>query len=418
MVQKTLDLKLARIHADPRGCKDFILADAKDPDMALAIGAPGKSPEAHSGEVRYRTLAEFRDIITRIVEEKLVDIMLMSASTNEALTIQKRIFDDSPVTPAARANDTTDIHVVRGGRYVGQPSMPFRTATLDHIQCGRVECRPEERRLGADLGLYSITFNNDTTLDRAALEEYKQFRLEAERKGFRHFLEIFDPNRPEAIEVSQLPAYINDVVVRTLGGVTAAGRPIFLKMVYHGPKAMEELVRYDPHLVVGILGGSAGTTYDAFKLLSEAKKYGARVALFGRKINNAENQFAFIRFLRLIADGEITAEDAVRAYHGVLQKLGVKPQRSLEDDMKLQTGVMSYGGDGKVVSVPPPVSQTTAASVNGKAKADCGCGCKGSCNGKAEKAASNGHAAEVDFTKMTPAQKVAYHKARWDRILG
>ena len=90
-------------------------------------------------------------------------------------------------------------------------------------------------------------------------------------------------------------------------------------MVYHGPKAMEELVHYDPHLVVGILGGSAGTTYDAFKLLSEAKKYGARVALFGRKINNAENQLAFIQFLRLIADGEITAEEAVRAYHGVLQ---------------------------------------------------------------------------------------------------
>ena len=70
---------------------------------------------------------------------------------------------------------------------------------------------------------------------------------------------------------------------------------------------MEELVHYDPHLIVGILGGSAGTTYDAFKLLSEAKKYGARVALFGRKINNAENQFAFIRFLRLIADGEVGA---------------------------------------------------------------------------------------------------------------
>ena len=212
-----------------------------------------------------------------------------------------------------------------------------------------------------------------------------------------------------------MPAFINDAIVRTLGGVTAAGRPVFLKMVYHGPKAMEELVHYDPHLVVGILGGSAGTTYDAFKLLSEAKKYGARVALFGRKINNAENQFAFIRFLRLIADGEIAAEEAVRAYHGVLQKLGVKPQRSLEDDMRLQTDVMSYGGNGKVVSAPPAAPQ---AAANGKAKADCGCGCKGACDGKAEKATTNGHAAEVDFTKMTAAQKVAYHKARWDRILG
>src|ERR1700693_1166211 len=99
MVQKSLDLKLARIHADPHGCKDFILADAKDADMALSIGAPGRSPESHPGEVRYRTLAEFIDVIEEIVKQKLVDIMLLSASTSEVLTIHKRIFDKSPVTP-------------------------------------------------------------------------------------------------------------------------------------------------------------------------------------------------------------------------------------------------------------------------------------------------------------------------------
>src|SRR6476469_8342844 len=104
MTQKSLDAKLARIHADPSGCKDFILADAKDADMALSIGAPGRSPEAHPGEVRYRSLAEFREIIAQIVEAKLVDVMLMAASTSEVLTIQRRIFDNSPVTPAARAN--------------------------------------------------------------------------------------------------------------------------------------------------------------------------------------------------------------------------------------------------------------------------------------------------------------------------
>jgi hypothetical protein len=394
MTTKSLDAKLARIHADPVGCKDFILADAKDADMALSIGAPGRSPEAHPNEVRYRTLAEFRAIIEEIVAQKLVDIMLMSASTSEVLTIHKRIFADSPVTPAARANDTSDIHIVRGSKYPTQPSLPFRTATLDHIQCGHLDCKPEERHLGANLGLYSITFTGDAAHDRMALEEYKQFRLEAERKGFRHFLEVFDPNRPEMVEASQLPGFINDVIVRTLGGVTEKGRPLFLKMVYHGPAAMEELVRYDPHLVVGILGGSAGTTYDAFKLLAEAKKYGARVALFGRKINNAENQLAFIHFLRLIADGEIGPEEAVRAYHGVLQKLGVKPWRTLEDDLKLQTNVMNYGGTGTAVSVPSATKP--AAETNGKAS-------------------SNG---AVDFTKMTPAQKVAYHKAKWDRILG
>src|SRR5438552_5670452 len=159
-VEKTLDVKLRRIHADPARCKDFILADAKDPDMALSIGAPGRSPEAHPGEVRYRTLQEFRDIVQQIVEQKLVDIMLMSASTSEVLTIHKRIFDNSPVTPAARANDTTDIHIIRGSKYPTEPSRPFRTATLDHIQCGHLDCQPNERTLGADLGLYSITFNN------------------------------------------------------------------------------------------------------------------------------------------------------------------------------------------------------------------------------------------------------------------
>src|SRR5207253_846087 len=220
-----------------------------------------------------------------------------------------RIFDRSSVTPAARINDTTDIHIIRGSKYATQPSLPFRTATLDHIQCGHVECKTDERAQGADLGLYSITFNNDAVLDREALAQYKEFRLEAERKNFRHFLEVFDPNRPEAVAASRLPEFMNDVIVRCLGGVTSAGRPLFLKTVYHGPKAMEELVHFDPHLVVGILGGSAGTTYDAFKLLSEAKKYGARVALFGRKINNAENQFAFIRFLRLIADEQITRSE-------------------------------------------------------------------------------------------------------------
>jgi hypothetical protein len=431
MSEKSLDVKLRHIHADPHGCKDFILADAKDPDMALAIGAPGRSPEAHSGEVRYRSLAEFRDIIEQIVEQGLVDIMLMSAHTNEILTIQKRIFDKSPVTPAARANDTTDIHILRGGRSPMHPSLPFRTATLDHIQCGHLQCQPEERRLGADLGLYSITFNNDPVLDRDALEEYKRFRLEAEAKGFRHFLEVFDPNKPEAVEQSKVPGFINDAIVRTLGGVTSRGRPIFLKMVYHGPKAMEELVHYDPHLVVGILGGSAGTTYDAFKLLAEAKKYGARVALFGRKINNAENQLAFIRFLRLIADGAITAEEAVRAYHGVLQRLGIKPIRSLDEDMQLQTSIMSYGGSGTTISVPAvangkPMPQPTAGPA-------CTCPCQGKgaassvegpcrCPDEATaakeapgKVAANG---SPDFSKMTPAQKIAYHKARWDRILG
>src|ERR1041384_7257313 len=101
-MQKSLDQKLAAIHADPSGARDFILADAKDADMAFGIGAPGKSPEMHAGEGGFRTLAEHREQSRQIARQGVVDIMLMSASSNELLTIDERLFENSSVTPAAR----------------------------------------------------------------------------------------------------------------------------------------------------------------------------------------------------------------------------------------------------------------------------------------------------------------------------
>ena len=64
---------------------------------------------------------------------------------------------------------------MRGSRYPTDPSLPFRTATLDHIQCGHLDCAPEERALGANLGLYSVTFNNDLRHDLATLERFHAF---------------------------------------------------------------------------------------------------------------------------------------------------------------------------------------------------------------------------------------------------
>lgn len=351
MIAKTLDIKLAKIKANP-SCREFIIADAKDADMGFGIASPGKSPEHHSQEGRFRSLAEYRECIRQVIRQQVVDIVLMSPHCNGIITIGERMFENSPVTPAARANDTTDIHLARGAVYPSEPARPFRTATIDQIQCGRCECEDSERHLGANLGLYSVTFNNDLELDRATLEAYKAFRLEAEAKGFRHFLEVFDPNRPvNPLSPEKLGGFINDMIVRSLAGVPDSGRPLFLKMVYHGPKYTEELAAYDPQLVIGILGGGSGTTYDAFKLISEAQKYGAKVALFGRKINHAENQLAFIEMLRRIVDGQVSPEEAVRAYHGILQVLGIRPYRSLEDDMKLTTQVMSYHSGGAQVSI-------------------------------------------------------------------
>src|SRR6266705_901125 len=356
---KSLDAKLAEIKANPSS-RAFIIADAKDADMAFGVRAPGPrsylsthgewparfSPEVWTrAEYGYRNLPEFLDIIREIVHLGLVDIMLMSAYVNEQLTIKEGLFRDSRVTPAVRANDATDVWAVRHGCYTAEPAQPFRSASIDHIQCGKIECdRVTNDFPGANLGLYSVTFLNDLQRDRQTLLAFKEFREEAERKNFRYFLEVFDPNVPRGIAPENLGEFINDNIIRSLARVPESGRPLFLKIVYHGPRAMEELAQYDPNLVVGILGGSAGTTYDGFKLIHDAQKYGARIGLFGRKINNAEHQLAFIEMLRLITDGTICPEEAVRAYHGVLQAKKIKPKLPLEKDLELTDQAMSYEG--------------------------------------------------------------------------
>ena len=196
MVEKSLDKKLAEIHADPSGSRAFIIADAKDADMAFGITATGRySPEYHHGEVQFKSIHEYRDMMRRVVQQGLVDIMLMSASSNEVLTIQERLFDQSHITPAARANDTSDIHVMRGSSYFTMASRPFRTATIDHIQCGKQECSPDERNLGANLGLYSLTFNNDIERDLYTWNALRSSNRAG--KGFRYFMEVFDPNVPK-----------------------------------------------------------------------------------------------------------------------------------------------------------------------------------------------------------------------------
>lgn len=413
---KSLETKLAQIKAS-RSARAFVIADAKDADMAFGIRAPGPrsylaargarpaqfSPEVwNREEFGCRNLPEFLDIIREVTRQGLVDIMLMSAYVNEVLTIQEGLFKESPVTPAARANDTTDVWALRHGCYTREPSQPFRSATIDHIQCGRVECdRSTGVFPGANLGLYSITFVNNLEQDREALLWYKEFREEAERKQFRHFLEVFDPNVPGAVAPEKLGEFINDQILRTLAGVPEPGRPVFLKIVYHGPKAMEELAQYDPNLVVGVLGGSAGTTYDAFRLIHDAQKYGARVALFGRKINNAEHQLAFIEMLRRITDGLIAPDEAVRAYHAVLEKLGIQPRRPLDQDLQLTDTAMSYDGAPArraTVSIQdnPLAARAAAAAASSPKRSD----------------------GRPDFEKMTSQQRQAFHAARLTQRYG
>jgi hypothetical protein len=165
---KALDRKLASIAHGEYTSDDFVIADAKDADMAFGVQAPGLDPESTVSGLGgdFRTRTEYLDHMTQEVQAEAVDVLLTSASNGEKLAL-KGVLDRSTVTLAVRANDTTDIWNPRGGTYTSYPSRPFRTANLDEV------------RRFCNLVLYSVTFNNDLASDLATLQEYGRFRQES-----------------------------------------------------------------------------------------------------------------------------------------------------------------------------------------------------------------------------------------------
>ena len=328
---KSLDTKLQAIKAGKYKPRHFILADAKDPDYAFGVRGTGAADYLDpSGP--HRTIPEFRDQIRSIVRQKQMDVMLGAVANIEPLAAEG-LFAKSAVTPAIRANDTTDIWLPRGAAYTREMSRPWRTANLSYV------------RKFSDLGLYSVTFNNDLDRDYATVDAYRAFREDAVNHKFRHFLEVFNPNAPKNLDPAVMPFFVNDMIMRVLAGVARIEQPLFLKMPFNGRKAMEELASHDPGLVIGILGGSAGTTRDCFELLSQGEKAGARVALFGRKINLAESPLDLVALFRPVIEGGIAPQEAVRAYHATLARKNLKPARALEDDNRITESVLE--GHGK-----------------------------------------------------------------------
>ncbi|MFG6083303.1 hypothetical protein ACEUZ9_004556 [Paracoccus litorisediminis] len=323
-----MDEKLGRIRAGKYAKGDFIIADAKDGDMGPSINSSGPNRAKDGTWTRYRTRAEFLDKIQQIVEQDIVDIMLTSVSNLEALN-ERGVYSNSRVKPVIRANDATDCWVFRGATYAKEPARPFRTANP-----------AVAKALGTDLGLYSITFNNDLDADYFALDEFAAFREDALHNNFKYFLEVFNPNAPVGLAPEDIPAFVNDAMIRCLAGLSTRERPEFLKIPYNGPAALEELASYDPSVVVGILGGGAGTTRDCLELIAQIERYGARVALFGRKINLADDPLEIVRMMRAVADGDLNSEQAVREYHGALERQGITPTRALDEDAQITEAVL------------------------------------------------------------------------------
>lgn len=329
-LSKSLDDKLAVLREDPKAdC--FILADAKDADMAFGLSAGGRHWPPEASHPEHRSVEEYRSLAASVVEQGLVDIVLLSASNAAWLASR---FDGSSVTPAVRMNDTTDIWLAgTAGSYQGQWSLPFASTSIDAVSGGSSSFRGDPGRQIADLGLYSVTLNHHARRDRETLEAYRRFRSEACEKGFRYFLEVFPPNRVRGIAAPDIARFVADSIVRLLAGVVPSERPLFLKVPYLGPELTAELCRYDQSVIVGVMGGAAGTTHDAFKLINDARRSGVRAALLGRKINDAEDQLLYVEHLRRVADQELSPDQAVSSYHDQLSERGILSKRELAADL-------------------------------------------------------------------------------------
>jgi len=336
-----MEEKLARIRKDPSGAKDFMICNAGDGDMGGGVSMPGPVRDARGkASGRYRRLADYLGGIEALVAQDIIDLALLSVNSLARMRA-RGMFEGSGVATAIRANDTTDIWSARHSAYKQQPSVPHRTALVEHAMYGRLGVAPGTPASLTDLGLYSMTFMNDAAIDAAAGEAYRAFRRDAESWGFRHFLEVFNPNvGMDRLSAEEIGQFVNDNIVRVIAAVPDAQRPQFLKIVYNGPRALEELVAYDETIIVGILGGSAGTTRDTFELLKASQRGGARLVLFGRKINLAEDPLALVEQMKRVIDDEVGPEEAVRLYHDTLEKKGIAPKQALAQDREITEPIL------------------------------------------------------------------------------
>tara|TARA_E500000178_G_C16962015_1_gene726523 strand:- start:384 stop:1376 length:993 start_codon:yes stop_codon:yes gene_type:complete len=326
---KSLKLKLQKIKNYKYKPKDFILADAKDGDLAMGVTTPGPQRDSQGNIIQgFKKLKDYKNAMETMTKSKMVDIMLMSASVGESL-VEKKIFKNSSVTPAIRMNDTSDIWLMRNGNYRSTNPRPFRSARVDRVS-----------KL-VDLGLFSVTFSKNIDFDLAMLEAYRDFRIESVKYKFNHFLEIFNPPIDVGMNVRELGDYVNDCIIKAIAGQTKEERPLFLKIAYNGPKAMEDIASYDPeNLIIGILGGKKGTTRDCFEMIYKASKYGAKVALFGRKINLSENPIGLVKLMRKVVEGDASPEEAVKIYHDQLNKKKLNPDRNLKTDLNITDPIL------------------------------------------------------------------------------
>ena len=222
---------------------------------------------------------------------------------------------DPLASVGVRMNAETGIWNPRYGSYRQQYSMPFQTARIE-------DARYCEALMGTatachvQLGLYSITLNNDVRADERTLNAYLNFAREVgNTPGFAHILEVFLPNvNLPGMDTEKRGKYTADSIVRTMSYLTRSQRPLFIKTAYTTREVWQELTQFDPELVIGALGGPRQNTRATLNLAHDVIAYGGRVILFGRTIFMEDDPREICRVLRAVLDGEMTPEEAHSEY--------------------------------------------------------------------------------------------------------
>jgi hypothetical protein len=279
---------------------------------------------ADGSTTRFRTRAEFLDSIeAKIVKQDIVDIMLTSASNLEQL-VKRGAFAARRQTGDPRQRH--DRHLAHRGATITKHrrrAVPHRLAVA--VRHGSPNPQIGGRVALTDLGLYSITFTNVTSTPTSPRWRRSASSAPTPPNDFANISSKCSTRTCRGPLGRGHAALRQRFDRRCLAGLTEAERPRFLKIAYNGPRALDELASFDPGLVVGVLGGGAGTTRDCFELIHQAEKYGARVALFGRKINLAESPLDIVRFMRAVADGDVSPK---RGGRGLSRRRSPRPGSS------------------------------------------------------------------------------------------
>ena len=169
-----------------------------------------------------------------------------------------------------------------------------------------LECR-------VNLGLYSITLNNDPIADERMLHAYIQFaHIVGEIEGFDHLLEVFLPNiKLPGMDEEKRGMYVADSIVRTMSYLRKHQRPRFIKTAYTTADVWTELCQFGYDVSDRCaLGGPRQNARSTFALAHNV----ARQRLDARSYSDAPSS---VKMIRLALCNACAVSLTVRKMHRV-----------------------------------------------------------------------------------------------------